>query len=256
MIEDNQDIKMINAKPDHIVEIKTVDIFSKKLEKAKLELEKTDKKIILRNEDTGEQKTYTPVAVRVDIFRKHFGFSGRLISKIKEKNDQEIIVEATLDILMDGKFVRIANAHANKTRYQSSITQFGNMIETAETSAIGRVLANIGLSGGEFASLEDLVGYKKMNNDGLEISNISIQETQIKEINLLLKEKNYKINELLPEINDVSELNYEEANNLIEELTKKRKKRTSIRNKTSENNTSQENNNDKEDNEDNENGMF
>lgn len=228
MSEQVEDTKSLSASKDHSVESKVVEGFSKKLEKAKKELENTSKKIILKTE-SGDSKVYTPVAVRVDIFRKHFGLSGRIISRIKEKNDQEVIIEATLDILMDGKFVRIANAYANKTRYQASINQFANMIENTETSAIGRVLANIGLSGGEFASLEDLIEYKKINNDGLDIENLAIQKEQIKEINILLKEKNYKISELNPEINDVSELNYQEAHDLIETLLNKRKKRTAVR---------------------------
>lgn len=217
-----------NANFNHVVEPKTIEKLNEFLRLAKEDLEKTDKKIKLVDIN-GNEKIYTPVSVRNDIFRKYFGFLGRITTKIKELNNNDdnysTIIEAYIDLLMDGKYVRIANAHANKNKYQAIQTQMGNIIETAETSAIGRVLANIGLAGGEFASLDDMIGIVKTKEDEVDESNIKIQDVQILEIKDLLKAKNLKLSEIRPDINDIKDLSYEDGMFLIDEIKKTRKKR-------------------------------
>jgi hypothetical protein len=188
-----------------------------------LKVKESDKKVEIVDPNTGDKKRYTQVQVRNEIMREVFGFQIRLLTRIVENNDQGATVEARCDALMNGKFVRIANAFGSKTRQELAMNQVkGSCLPYAETSAIGRVLAGLGLSGGEYASLEDFVAFK---GGKLVAETVSATKEQLNKINTLLKEKSQKITDV-SDYESSDDINYEDAFDIIEKLEKMNKKVT------------------------------
>tara|TARA_X000001382_G_scaffold117454_1_gene97137 strand:- start:1285 stop:1941 length:657 start_codon:yes stop_codon:yes gene_type:complete len=92
-------------------------------------------------------KSYVMVQDRVDAFRQEFGFEYGIITEVLENMDKHCIVQAKVtknnEVIGSGLAIEYKSASAvNQT----------SSIENAETSAIGRALASLGLSGGEYAS--------------------------------------------------------------------------------------------------------
>jgi len=110
-------------------------------------------------------KKYTMVADRVEVFRKHFGLELGVVTTIVEMATEmptgiNVIVRADIrdasGILATGHAAEVWGAgHVNKT----------SALENAETSAIGRALAALGLHGGEFASANELDAVKRKEGD-------------------------------------------------------------------------------------------
>jgi hypothetical protein len=228
-------------KENHSVEDATADAFGVLLTKAIQEVTDTEHKIKIVDDD-GNEKVYTQVAVRNDIFRRIFGFKARILTRIRDdirldSQKDTVIVEAVLDMLLNGKYVRVANAFAGKTQYQATVSQKGqSVIQLAETAALGRVLASVGLSGGEFASLEDMVDFN--NGEKLSTKNLNITNVQKEKIEQLLKDKNLKMDDFQL-VNSLEDLSYQEAMEFIDDLNKSEKKvstRKSAASKKSANN--------------------
>ena len=92
-------------------------------------------------------KSYTQVATRVEIFRKHFGHEFSLMTEVLPASDPFVRVMAT--IARDQHVV--ATGLAEEDRNAGPVNKT-SALENCETSAIGRALANFGLHGGEYAS--------------------------------------------------------------------------------------------------------
>jgi deoxycytidylate deaminase len=92
-------------------------------------------------------KSYTQVATRVEIFRKHFGHEYSLMTEVLPASDPFVRVMAT--IAKDQHVV--ATGLAEEDRNAGPVNKT-SALENCETSAIGRALANFGLHGGEYAS--------------------------------------------------------------------------------------------------------
>lgn len=93
---------------------------------------------------------YTKVASRVEAFRKAFGVEPEFQTEIIERNDQVVVMRAVIKI--DGRTV--AMGHAEERRAIGPVNKTA-ALENCETSAIGRALGNLGLHGGEYATLEE-----------------------------------------------------------------------------------------------------
>jgi len=99
-------------------------------------------------------KKYTTVAVRVELARRHFGAIGIATDVIQwaTDNGQPIVVKATVT---DEEGRVLATGHAEEVRGQGNVNRT-SALENAETSAIGRALAALGINGGEFASADEM----------------------------------------------------------------------------------------------------
>lgn len=99
-------------------------------------------------------KKYTTVAVRVELARRHFGGIGIATDVIQwaTDNGQPIVVKATVT---DETGRILATGHAEEVRGQGNVNRT-SALENAETSAIGRALAALGINGGEFASADEM----------------------------------------------------------------------------------------------------
>ena len=103
-------------------------------------------------------RKYTTVAVRVEIARRHFGAIG-IATEIVHwgvDNGQPIVIRATVT---DEHGRVLATGTAEEIRGQGNVNKT-SALENAETSAIGRALASLGLNGGEFASADEMTQAK------------------------------------------------------------------------------------------------
>jgi hypothetical protein len=98
-----------------------------------------------------KKKYYTKVQDRVSIFRKHFGCDAR-IDTIQTYESNMVRSETTISIGDQA----VANGIAEEKRDTSYINKT-SAAENAETSSIGRALANLSLHGGEYASAEEMI---------------------------------------------------------------------------------------------------
>jgi deoxycytidylate deaminase len=99
-------------------------------------------------------KKYTTVAVRVELMRRHFGDLGvstEIVEYGRAKGDP-VVVKATIT---DASGRVLATGHAEEIRGMGHVNTT-SALENAETSAVGRALAALGISGGEFASANEM----------------------------------------------------------------------------------------------------
>lgn len=96
-------------------------------------------------------KDYYTVAERIKAFRGEFGTDSSIITEIIS-NGTEVVVKAKI-VDKEGRVV--STGFASEERDSTFINKT-SALENAETSAIGRALANFGLSGTEYASAEEV----------------------------------------------------------------------------------------------------
>jgi len=92
-------------------------------------------------------KKYTQVVTRVEIFRRHFGLEYGIQTEIKPLSNG-VLASATVTNA-DGAIIGSGHAHTTAIQKDKSI-------EKCETTAIGRALASCGLSGGEYATENEI----------------------------------------------------------------------------------------------------
>ena len=104
-------------------------------------------------------RRYTTVAIRVEMMRRHAGALGISTEIIHwgTDNGAPIVVKATVT---DETGRILATGHAEEIRGRGNVNAT-SALENAETSAIGRALAALGLSGGEFASANEMDGVER-----------------------------------------------------------------------------------------------
>lgn len=106
-------------------------------------------------------KEYFTVAKRVGMFReKHPSFS--LTTEIINRDDECAVMKATI---ADETGRVLATGHSEEYRHTSTINRT-SALENAETSAIGRALAALGLGGTEFASADEVANAIAQQNSG------------------------------------------------------------------------------------------
>lgn len=96
-------------------------------------------------------KDYQTVALRVQLFReKHPSYS--IVTSIVERDSECVVMLASIG---DEAGRVIATGYSEEFRKSSQINRT-SALENAETSAIGRALANFGIGGTEFASANEV----------------------------------------------------------------------------------------------------
>lgn len=119
------------------------------IEKMIKEINETTDKIII------DGKKYTTVAKRNEILRKHLGLKVSVTTEHLNIDNDKVIFKCSISTWKKGAWHVIATGHAEESRSANEINKKA-AVENAETSALGRALSNLGLSGGEFASINEL----------------------------------------------------------------------------------------------------
>ena len=106
-------------------------------------------------------KQYKTVAYRVNEFRSQYP-DYTVSTKLVEANDTLVVMKASISN-EQGRL--LATGFAEEVRAASKINRT-SALENAETSAIGRALAALGLAGTEYASADEVASAIKQQNDG------------------------------------------------------------------------------------------
>ena len=96
---------------------------------------------------------YATVALRIGIFRRNLGTAATIKSDIVFQDDKKVIVKA--EVFIANKLV--STGLSEELRAASRINQT-SALENAETSAVGRALAMLGLTNDKIASAEEVSG--------------------------------------------------------------------------------------------------
>ena len=96
-------------------------------------------------------KDYATVALRLAIARRNLGVDLDITTKIIHLDSEKAVVQA--DIFLEGKHV--STGLAEEYRSASRINQT-SALENAETSAVGRALAFLGITNDQIASAEEV----------------------------------------------------------------------------------------------------
>lgn len=97
-------------------------------------------------------KKYTQVVHRMEAFRTVFGLDLGVDTKVIVDDGQRVVVKS---IITDSEGRVVGSGMAEEIRGQGNVNKT-SALENCETSAIGRALASIGLSGGEYASANEM----------------------------------------------------------------------------------------------------
>lgn len=114
-----------------------------------MELNKAMEEIAKLNEAGGkgtvklQGKTYTNVSTRVEVFRKHLGLSLGIETEVLFPIKGVMMIARVKD--KDGFVIGSGHAYAESLAKDKSL-------EKLESVAVGRAMASLGLSGGEYAS--------------------------------------------------------------------------------------------------------
>lgn len=141
--------KTVTTKPEatakDVKETKELSLIEKMIK----EINETTDKVSI------DGRNYTTVAKRTEIVRKYLGTDVQITTKHLNIDNEKVIFKAKISVLKDGVWHNVATGHAEESRTSSELNKKA-ALENAETSAIGRALANFGLAGGEFASINEL----------------------------------------------------------------------------------------------------
>ena len=106
-------------------------------------------------------KQYKTVAYRVNEFRTQYP-DYTVSTELVEANDTLVVMKASISN-EQGRL--LATGFAEEVRAASKINRT-SALENAETSAIGRALAALGLAGTEYASADEVANAITQQNDG------------------------------------------------------------------------------------------
>ena len=105
-------------------------------------------------------KKYTQVVHRMEAFRSHLGTQYGIVTEILVDDGKRIVMKASITD-KDGRV--IGTGHAEEIRGSGYFAQGDkrninttSALENCESSCIGRALAALGLSGGEYASANEM----------------------------------------------------------------------------------------------------
>ena len=96
-------------------------------------------------------KEYATVAHRIAVVRRNLGAKLQILTEIISADKETVVMKASG--LIGGKV--IATGHAEEKRTASRINQT-SALENAETSAVGRMLAMVGITNDQIASAEEV----------------------------------------------------------------------------------------------------
>jgi hypothetical protein len=100
-------------------------------------------------------KLYAEVHTRVQAFREAYGEDGRIISTIHTADETKVLTETVVSVFVGKSWRIIGNDFAEEFRGEGMVNKT-SAVENCLTSSIGRALSAAGLSGGNYASFDEV----------------------------------------------------------------------------------------------------
>tara|TARA_A200000159_G_scaffold161818_1_gene184436 strand:- start:961 stop:1638 length:678 start_codon:yes stop_codon:yes gene_type:complete len=105
-------------------------------------------------------KMYTQVVHRMEAFRRHFGTDYGVDTQILVNDGERVVIKA---IIINSSGIQVGSGMAEEIRGQGHVNQT-SALENAETSAVGRALSSLGISGGEYASANEMAAVTRKSD--------------------------------------------------------------------------------------------
>lgn len=163
-------------------------------------------------------KDYKTVAKRVQEFRDDP--TARLWSintEIVKLDDEQVLIKATISDL-EGRLIATGHGHEVKAASQINRTSY---VENAETSAIGRALACLGLGGTEFASANEVVNAIHQQNNPIKSSTIKATDGAFEKLSE--EEKQFITDFAMEIVADIQEGHIDDAYGKLQSLDNEEK---------------------------------
>ena len=154
-----------------------------------------------------ENKKYTQVVHRMEAFRSVLGLGIGFDTQIVVDDGKRVVIKAIASD-KDGRI--LGSGFAEEIRGEGHVNKT-SALENAETSAIGRCLASLGISGGEYASANELDAVDRK-------SNALIQKKPIQTPNQRLNELQDKKKEDA-QVLEIRQARFQDLSNQIEKIT-------------------------------------
>jgi hypothetical protein len=106
-------------------------------------------------------KMYTQVVHRMEAFRKEHGTLFGVDTQILVDDGHRVVIKAIITHAITGAVV--GSGMAEEIRGQGHVNTT-SALENAETSAVGRALASLGLAGGEYASANEMEAVQRKSD--------------------------------------------------------------------------------------------
>ena len=102
-------------------------------------------------------KVYTQVVHRMQALREHYGLELGVDTQLILDDGQRVVMKA---VITDNEGNILGSGFAEEIRGQGNVNKT-SALENAETSAIGRALASLGLHGGSYASANEIAAVQR-----------------------------------------------------------------------------------------------
>ena len=152
-------------------------------------------------------KKYTQVVHRMEAFRSVLGLGIGFDTQIVVDDGKRVVIKAIASD-KDGRI--LGSGFAEEIRGEGHVNKT-SALENAETSAIGRCLASLGISGGEYASANELDAVDRKSNALIKKKPIQTPNQRLNQLQDKKKED--------AQVLEIRQARFQDLSNQIEKIT-------------------------------------